>query len=170
MFQELDMSRFWPKVVQVVPDKDYRVYAYFNDGSVRLFDVKPLIKPGTVFEPLLDKTVFKSKLAVINDTIAWDMGGQRDPRKCVDLDPFVIFEQPAVSDPLCNELWVAENIIDYKRDNVMTSAELREMEYLDKKATAEIAETMLKAGEPKDKIMQYTGLASEEIDKLNDAG
>jgi len=113
MSQMIDKSGFWPKVLQVVPTDDYEVYAYFNDGSVRLFDVKPLIKPDTVFEPLQDITFFKSKLAVINDTIAWDIGGQRNPRKCVDLDPLVIFDQPAVDDPLCNEQMVAENRIAY---------------------------------------------------------
>ena len=100
MDTKLDLTYFWPKVLQVVPTNDYKVYAYFNDGSVRLFDAKPLIKPGTVFEPLSDIQFFKDKLAVINDTVAWDMGGNKDPRKCVDLDPFVIFEQPAVADPL----------------------------------------------------------------------
>ena len=100
MTQKLDKANFWPKVLQVVPTDNYSVYAYFNDGSVRLFDVKPLIKPGTVFEKLQDIEFFKSKLAVINDTVAWDIGGNRDPRKCVDLDPLVIFEQPAVRDPL----------------------------------------------------------------------
>jgi len=100
MTQELDKANFWPVVLQVIPTDDFGVYAYFNDGSVRLFDAKPLIKPGTVFEPLQDINFFKSKLAVINDTVAWDIGGNRDPRKCIDLDPFVIFEQPAVADPL----------------------------------------------------------------------
>lgn len=100
MNSHLDKSNFWPMVLQVIPTDDYQVYAYFNDGSVRLFDVKPLIKPGTVFAPLQDIDFFKAKLAVINDTIAWDMGGDRDPYKCVDLDPIVIFDQPAVSDPL----------------------------------------------------------------------
>jgi len=100
MARVLDKSKFWPKVIQVVPTDDYCVYAYFNDGSVRLFDTKPLIKPGTVFEPLQDIDYFKTKLAVINDTIAWDTGSDRDPRKCIDLDPFVIFEQPIVADPL----------------------------------------------------------------------
>jgi len=100
MTQLLDNSRFYPKVLQVIPTDDFGVYAYFNDGSVRFFDAKPLIRPGTVFEPLQDIEYFKSKLAVINDTVAWDIGGNRDPRKCVDLDPFVIFEQPAVVDPL----------------------------------------------------------------------
>jgi len=100
MTQKLDRDKFWPKVLQVIPTNDYGVYAYFNDGSVRLFDTKPLIEPGTVFEPLQDIDYFKSKLAVINDTIAWDIGGNRNPCECIDLDPFVIFEQPAVADPL----------------------------------------------------------------------
>ena len=100
MSQTLDKRYFWPKVLQVVPTDNHEVYAYFNDGSVRFLDVKPLIKPGTVFEPLQDIDFFKSKLAVINYTVAWDIGGNRNPRKCVDLDPLVIFEQPPVADPL----------------------------------------------------------------------
>ena len=99
MTQKLDQTKFWPKVLQVIPTDDYCVYAYFNDGSVRLFNAKPLIEPGTVFEPLQNIDFFKSKLAVINDTIAWDIGGNRNPRMCIDLDPFVIFMQPAVADP-----------------------------------------------------------------------
>ena len=114
MKQELDMTRFWPKVVQAVPTDEYGVYAYFNDGSVRFFDTKPLIKSGTVFEPLLDIEVFKSKLTVMNGTVAWDIDGLRDTRKCIDIDPLVIFEQPAVEDPLCNELMAAEKRITYK--------------------------------------------------------
>jgi len=113
MAQELDKNNFWPKVLQVVPTDDYCVYAYFNDGSVRLFDVKSLIKPGTIFEPLQDITFFKSKLAVINETVAWDIGGNRDPRKCIDLDPFVIFEQAPVADPLCAVQGVAEHQVAY---------------------------------------------------------
>jgi hypothetical protein len=100
MEQTLDFKYFFPKVYQAVPTDDYCVYAYFNDGSVRMFDVKPLIRPGTVFEPLNDIEFFKSKLTVINDTVAWDIGGGRDPYTCVDLDPMVLFEQPITADPL----------------------------------------------------------------------
>ena len=85
MKQELEMSRFWPKVLQVVPTDDFCVYAYFNDGSIRLLDAKPLIKPDTIFEPLLDINEFKSKLTVINDTIAWDIDGRRDPQNVLTL-------------------------------------------------------------------------------------
>lgn len=96
-------NEFWPQVLQVIPTDDFGVYAYFNDGSVRFVNVKPKIRPGTVFAPLGDIAVFKTKLAVINATVAWDMGGNRNPEKCVDLDPLVIFESPAVQDPLAQE-------------------------------------------------------------------
>ena len=104
MPQLLDKANFWPKVLQVVPTDDYGIYVYFNDGSVRFFDARPLIRPGTVFEPLHDTAFLKSKLAVINDTVAWDIGGNRNPRKCVDLDPLVIYQQPAIADPLENAM------------------------------------------------------------------
>ena len=113
MIQNLDKTEFWPAVVQVVPTDDFGVYVYFNDGSVRFFSVKPLIKPDTVFEPLKDINFFKSKIAIINDTVAWDIGGNRDSNKCIDLDPFVLFNQPAVEDPFFKVLQVAENTTPY---------------------------------------------------------
>jgi len=100
MQTNLDMRYFFPQVLQAVPDDDYKVYAYFNDGSVRCIDIKPLIKPDTVFAPLADIEIFKSKITVINDTVAWDMIGNRDASECIDLDPIVIFKNPIVPDPL----------------------------------------------------------------------
>ncbi|WP_133967377.1 DUF2442 domain-containing protein [Eubacterium limosum] len=104
MNENLDKSTFFPEVLQVVPTDDLQVYVYFNDGSVHLFDVKPLIKPGTVFEPLSDTAFFKDHLTVIGKTVAWDMTGDRDPYKCLDLDPFVLIDAPEVEDPLKEEL------------------------------------------------------------------
>ncbi len=96
----MDMNEFWPVVIQVVPTDDYKLYLYFNDGTVRLFDVAPLIKPDTVFEVLRDIDVFKNTVTVLNDTAAWDIEGTRNTRKCIDLDPFVLYEQAVVADPL----------------------------------------------------------------------
>jgi len=97
---KLDKKYFFPHVLQVLPTDNFEVYAYMNDGSVRLFNAKPLLKKDTVFEPLLDIQVFKDKLTVINHTIAWDMGGKRDPCNCIDIDPFAVFENLPVTDPL----------------------------------------------------------------------
>lgn len=96
---KLDTTRFFPQVLQVIPIDDYKIYIYFNDGSIRLFDAKSLIKSGTVFEVLSDINIFKNKITIINDTVAWDLEGKRDPSNCIDLDPFVIFDLPKVKEP-----------------------------------------------------------------------
>ena len=91
----------FPSVVQSVPGENFTVYAYCNDGAVRLVDIKPMIAQGGVFAALANETVFCNALTVLNDTVAWDIEGNRDPATCIDLDPFLIFDTaPLVADPL----------------------------------------------------------------------
>ena len=95
------MDNLIPKVLQAVAGENFEVYLYFNDGSVRLYDAKPLLKMGGVFTPLRDEDFFKNSLTVLNDTAAWDVTGDRDPCNCVDLDPIELYETcPVVADPL----------------------------------------------------------------------
>lgn len=90
-----------PTVVQAVPGDAYMVYAYFSDGTVRLADVRPLIDRGGVFGPLSDQEVFREKITVLNGTVAWDLKGDRDPTKCIDIDPCELYRKsPVVPDPL----------------------------------------------------------------------
>lgn len=96
----LDSTYFFPQVLQVVPNEEFGLYVYFNDGSVRFYDMEPLLNPGTVFEKLRDISIFRSKLTILNGTVAWDINGNRDSRDCIDIDPLVIFESPMVDDPL----------------------------------------------------------------------
>ena len=96
----LDKRYFFPKVLQAVPSDDYKVYAYMNDGSIHCVDMTPIIETKTVFKPLSDIQTFKSRLTVINDTVGWDFEGNRDPYKCVDIDPEVVFDAPAVCESL----------------------------------------------------------------------
>lgn len=97
---ELERVRFFPEVLQVVPTDDFKVYAYMNDGSIHLYDAKPMIERGGVFSPLADIKTFKEKITVIGYTIAWDLEGNRDEYKCIDIDPFLVFNSPKVEDPL----------------------------------------------------------------------
>lgn len=93
-----------PSIVQAVSGERFTVYAYCNDGAVRLVDVKPLISKGGVFAPLADAEFFQTRLTIMNDTIAWDIAGNRDEASCVDLDPGQIFDTaPIVDDPLAEE-------------------------------------------------------------------
>lgn len=81
-----------------VPGEGYQVYAYFTDGSIRLYDMTPLVARGGVFVPLRDMDYFRDKLTVLNDTIAWSADG--DAENCIDIDPFEVYTAPAVADPL----------------------------------------------------------------------
>ena len=92
-----------PAVLQAVPGEDFTVYAYCNDGAVRQMDVKPLISLGGVFAPLADEAFFRERMTIMNDTVVWDMAGNRDAAACIDLDPERIFaEAPLVTDPLAD--------------------------------------------------------------------
>ena len=94
---------FIPEVLQVVLGNDYHVFAYFNDGTIRAYDVLPLIQKGGVFKKLSDLNVFHKCLTVLNGTVAWDLNGNHDVTKCIDIDPFDVYNSPVVKDPLEKE-------------------------------------------------------------------
>ena len=91
---ELDADKFFPEVIQVVPSNNYEIFVYFNDGSIRLYDMKNYIKEGTVFETLKDVKIFKDRICIENSTVAWDL----DDIGIVDLDPFVLFDSEKISE------------------------------------------------------------------------
>ena len=94
------MDKIFPEVVQAVAGENFTVYAYMKDGSIRLFDAKPLIEQGGVFEKLRDETFFSERLTVMNETVAWDLSVRHDPTNCIDIDPFTIAECPETEDVL----------------------------------------------------------------------
>ena len=91
---------FMPEVLQAVAGEGNMVYAYFNDGTVRRYDMSELLTRGGVFTQLRDRKVFVDALTVMNGSVAWDLEGNRDATKCIDIDPFVLYESPVVKDPL----------------------------------------------------------------------
>ncbi|MCK4799050.1 MAG: DUF2442 domain-containing protein [Spirochaetes bacterium] len=88
------------RVVQVIPKKDFNVYIYFSDGKVKLYNVSSLLNKG-VFKKISNINVFINFCTVLNNTLAWDLSGQFDPYKCIDLDPEVLYQEGIeVKDPL----------------------------------------------------------------------
>lgn len=59
-------------VVQVKPTCDFKVYVYFNDGKIKLYDMSPFIGTG-VFKPLESNIFFVEPCTVLNNTLAWDV-------------------------------------------------------------------------------------------------
>ena len=87
---------YFPEVVQVIAGDEFAVVAYFS----RQYDVSPHIGDG-IFGPLQDREVFVERLTVMNGTVAWDIEGNRDESRCIDLDPIVVYEgSMVVPDPL----------------------------------------------------------------------
>lgn len=87
------------KVVQVVPTNDYKVYVYFDDGKIKLYDASELVEKG-VFKQLKDIELFQKSCTVLNDTLAWDISGNYDPSNCLDIDPDNIYNScPDVQEP-----------------------------------------------------------------------
>ena len=78
--------QYFPKVIQVVPFKDFTVDVYFDDGKIVLFDIKPFLKQG-IFRKLSDINIFMDTCTVLNHTLAWDIAGGRDEENCIDIDP-----------------------------------------------------------------------------------
>jgi len=90
---------YWPDVLQVIPTKEYRVYVYFDDGTIRLFDASELVTRG-VFTPLTDIHLFIETCTVINNTLAWTLDGSYSEETCLDVDPLVLYESPVVDEPV----------------------------------------------------------------------
>lgn len=89
-------------VLQVYPKEDYKIYLYFSDGKVKLYDISPLLEKG-IFQKLKDKDFYINRCTVLNRTLAWDLSGKYDPTNCIDLDPIVLYEKSVeVEDPLKN--------------------------------------------------------------------
>ena len=70
---------------------------FFDDGKIVEYDSTNDLQ-GEIFKPLQDIQVFKDTCTILNDTLAWDLTGDRDASNCIDIDPFTLYELPAIND------------------------------------------------------------------------
>ena len=61
------------KIITVSPNEDFTLTLLFDNNEHRLYDVKPLIKSGTVFEKFADFDNFKRVYIDDCNCIAWDI-------------------------------------------------------------------------------------------------
>lgn len=92
-----------PEIVQVVPQEDYTVLVYFVDGKIVRYDVKPKLESG-VFRALKDMDVFMNNCGIMNDTLAWDIGGHHDETECLDIDPDTLYSLEACQESIIGDL------------------------------------------------------------------
>lgn len=79
------------RIIGVIPNNDYTLIISFDNGEKRLYDVNPLLKKGTVFEPLTDIEAFRRVYVDDTHCIAWDIDPNIDSNNVwnnkVDLCP-----------------------------------------------------------------------------------
>ena len=79
------------KIIAVTPKEDFTLLLNFDNGEQRLFDCKPFLKEGTVFEPFLLYDNFKRVYLDEEHCVSWDIDPQIDSSKVwgnkVDISP-----------------------------------------------------------------------------------
>ena len=90
------MKYYIPIVIQVKPLDNFHVYVNFDDGKIIDYDAMKDLQTE-LFEPLRDINVFKESCIIMNDTLAWDVTGNRDAGNCIDIDPFTLYEMDCIS-------------------------------------------------------------------------
>ena len=91
---------YWPDVVQVIPTSDFKVYVYFDDGTIRLFDASETVKKFP-FAQLKSPDTFMDTCTVINNTVAWALDYSYSDETCFDLDPIALYNNcPIVDEPM----------------------------------------------------------------------
>ena len=86
-------------VIQVIPRSDFKVYVFFSDGKIKLYDANHLVGRG-VFNQISNIDVFINTCTVLNQTLAWDLSGKRNEGDCLDIDPCSIYSDGEdVDDP-----------------------------------------------------------------------
>lgn len=66
------------QIVSVTPNDDFTLTIGFDNGEKRLYDVRPLLKKGTVFEPFALIENFKRVYIDEQHNIAWDIDPNTD--------------------------------------------------------------------------------------------
>lgn len=69
------------KIIAVEPNNNFTLSINFDNGETRIYDVRPLLKQGSVFEPLSNIDNFRRVYIDEEHCIAWDIDPAIDSAK-----------------------------------------------------------------------------------------
>ncbi len=91
-----------PYLFQVLPTDDYKVYLYYDNGEIKLYDCSWILKESGVFEKIHKIEDFKRLCTIMNKTLAFDISEKRDKSNCIDICPDTLYNDSIKSkDILC---------------------------------------------------------------------
>jgi hypothetical protein len=61
------------RIIAVSPNSDFTLTLGFDNGETRIFDCKPLLKTGTVFEPFMQYQNFQRVYLDADACVCWDI-------------------------------------------------------------------------------------------------
>ena len=83
------------RIVAVVPNDDFTLLLTFDNDEQRIFDVKPFLKKGTVFEQFLQPSEFRRVYLDNDHCVCWDKDPAVDSEVVwnnkVDISPDVCY-------------------------------------------------------------------------------
>ena len=69
------------KILSVIANPDFTLTICFDNGEMRKYDVRPLLKPRTVFASLSDPEIFRRAYVDDAHAVAWDLNPEIDSEK-----------------------------------------------------------------------------------------
>ena len=93
-----------PKLFQVYPTNNYSVHLYYDNGEIKIYDCRWILKEDGPFKKLHNTETFIKLCTVMNGTLAWDISEHRDPYNCIDICPDTVYQDSVRTriDPLKN--------------------------------------------------------------------
>lgn len=93
-----------PKLFQVYPTNNYSVHLYYDNGEIKIYDCRWILKEDGPFKKLHNTETFIKLCTVMNGTLAWDISEHRDPYNCIDICPDTVYQESVKTqiDPLKN--------------------------------------------------------------------
>ena len=78
------MSDFMPHIIEAEYIEGYRIRAKFNDGTIRIVDLKSYAEKGGVFSQFKDIDFFKQFFIDLN-TLCWPNGADIAPERLYEI-------------------------------------------------------------------------------------
>ena len=87
-----------PTLYLVIPTDDYKVYLYYDNGEIKLYDCSFILEEKGIFELIKNINDFKRLCTIMNYTLAFDISEIRDPSYCIDICPDTVYEDSIAYD------------------------------------------------------------------------
>lgn len=87
-----------PGLFQVLPTDDFKVYLYYNNGEIKLYDCTWILEQAGIFTKIHDIETFKELCTIMNGTLTFDISLVRDPYNCIDICPDTVYQDSTLCD------------------------------------------------------------------------